>query len=493
MPPSDLPTGARRMKYGLSEGNLHELRTPCVALSYKQAARLARALDARKEFTRTTRDFEDKAEHSVVVNLDGPIQRLLVIGGADQSTDANGYRKLAAHMAQSLLKLPVNQAVIGLTDASVKGKNNAWKLRTLMQAVSHAAYRFGRHKTKPPSPPTLSRARLHVRDRKGLTSVIKLGNALDAGLHLAKDLGNEPPNVCNPAYLLREARKLGKHPDVRVTNLTEKKMTDMGMGAFMAVTQGSESPGQMIIIRYQGARASDAPVALVGKGITFDTGGISLKPPPAMDEMKFDMCGAATVLGATKAVIEAGLKINLVTVLAAAENMPSGRATRPADIVTSLSGKTIEILNTDAEGRLVLCDALTHVQSFKPRTIIDVATLTGACIIALGSHASAVYANNDDLADQLLRAGEDCGDKAWRMPLWDEYQTALRSNFADMANVGGREAGSVTAACFLSRFVEGVDWAHMDVAGSAFNSGANKGASGRPVPLLFNYLCRLSS
>ena len=492
MPPFDQATGALRMKYGLSEGNLHELRTPCVALSFKQATRLARNLDARAEFERATRDFEDKPENNLVVNLDGAIQRLLVVGGADSATDANGYRKLAAQAAQSLLKLPVNRAVLALADTSVTRKNNAWKLRTLMQAVSHSAYRYNRHKSDPSSSPTLKRVRLQVPDRKGLASVIKLGNALDAGLHLARDLGNEPPNVCNPAYLLREARKLAKHPDVRVTNLDEKKMTTMGMGAFMAVSQGSATPGQMIIIRYQGGRAADAPVALVGKGITFDTGGISLKPAAAMDEMKFDMCGAATVLGATRAVIEAGLKINLVTVLAAAENMPSGRATRPADIVTSLSGKTIEILNTDAEGRLVLCDALTHVQTFKPKTIIDVATLTGACIIALGSHASAVYANSDELADQLLRAGEDCGDKAWRMPLWDEYQSALRSNFADVANVGGREAGSVTAACFLSRFVEGVDWAHMDVAGSAFSGGANKGASGRPVPLLFNYLCRLS-
>ena len=225
----------------------------------------------------------------------------------------------------------------------------------------------------------------------------------------------------------------------------------------------------------------------------FDTGGISLKPPAAMDEMKYDMCGAAAVLGTTKAVIEAGLPINLVTIVAAAENMPSGDATRPGDIVTSSAGKTIEILNTDAEGRLVLCDALTHAQTFKPKTIIDVATLTGACIVALGSHASALYANDDALAQQLLDAGEESGDKAWRMPLWDEYQSALNSNFADMANIGGREAGSVTAACFLSRFIDGVNWAHMDVAGSAFMGGARKGSTGRPVPLLFSYLCKQSS
>jgi len=260
------------------------------------------------------------------------------------------------------------------------------------------------------------------------------------------------------------------------------------MGAFLAVSQGSDTPGQLIVVQYNGGKAGEAPIALVGKGITFDTGGISLKPPAAMDEMKFDMCGAAAVLGATHAVIEAGLKINLVTLVAAAENMPSGGATRPGDIVTSASGKTIEILNTDAEGRLVLCDALTHAQTFKPRTIIDVATLTGACIVALGSHASAVYANDDKLAHALLQAGQVSGDKAWHMPLWDEYQAALKSNFADLANVGGRDAGSVTAACFLSRFVEDTQWAHMDIAGSAFLSGPRKGATGRPVPLLFTYL-----
>ena len=318
----------------------------------------------------------------------------------------------------------------------------------------------------------------------------KMGNALDAGLQLAKDLGNEPPNICNPNYLLAQARKLGRAGNVKVSQLDEKKMTELGMGAFMAVSQGSDQPGRMIIIQYSGGKKGDAPVALVGKGITFDTGGISLKPPPGMDEMKFDMCGAASVLGATKAVIEAALPINLLTIVAAAENMPSGRATRPGDIVQTCSGKTVEILNTDAEGRLVLCDALTHALTFKPKAIVDVATLTGACIVALGSHASGLYANDDELANELLTAGENTNDRGWRMPLWDDYQTSLNSNFADMANIGGREAGSVTAACFLSRFVEDVSWAHLDIAGSAFHGGARKGASGRPVPMLFDYLQR---
>jgi leucyl aminopeptidase len=477
------------MKYSLNDGSLHDLRTPCLMVSLKAAKRVARELGEAKLFSRASQDFKDKLEQNLTVHLSGNIARLVVLGGADATLQSDEFRKLAKTAATVLAKTPVKQGVIALDTCRVTGKKSDWKLLTLMHAVSYSAYSFNKHKSKPGDPPSITNVRLHVSDKKAAGNVIKQGNALDAGLGFARDLGNEPPNICNPTYLLKEARKLGRHPKVTVTSLDEKKMAGANMGAFLAVSQGSDTPGHMIIIRYNGTKQSEAPIALVGKGITFDTGGISLKPPPAMDEMKYDMCGAAAVLGVTKAVIEAGLPINLVTVVAAAENMPSGGATRPGDIVTSASGKTIEILNTDAEGRLVLCDALTHVQSFKPKTIIDVATLTGACIVALGSHASAVYANEDKLAQDLLAAGQDSGDKAWHMPLWDEYQSALSSNFADMANVGGRDAGSVTAACFLSRFVEGVNWAHMDVAGSAFVGGAQKGATGRPVPLLFSYLC----
>ena len=366
---------------------------------------------------------------------------------------------------------------------------------TGLLALSLASYSYTRHKSKPKPPSKLRRVAVLTdqRSRAGVARAVKEGNALKAGLDLARDLGNEPPNVCNPNYLLREARKLAKADKVSVTALDEKKMTELGMGAFMSVSRGSDTPGRMIIVQYRGGKRGDAPVALVGKGITFDTGGISLKPGAAMDEMKFDMCGAATVLGATRAAIDAKLPINLVTVVAAAENMPSGIASRPGDIVSTLSGQTVEILNTDAEGRLVLCDALSYVeQKFKPQAVIDVATLTGACIIALGSHASALYANDDGLAQQVLEAGDWSGDRSWRMPLWDDYQVQLSSNFADMANIGGREAGSVTAACFLARFTKSMKWAHMDVAGSAFHGGARKGASGRPVPSLFRYLASLA-
>ena len=478
------------MKYSLIEGNLADLKTPCLVTTLKNARTIARATGKTSALNRATTDFGNKLEQTLVVQLEGNINRLIIVGGADNALSPDQFRKLANSAANALVKIPSKQAVVALDGIRVSGKKSASKQLAVMRAISSAAYHYGEHKSDSPKPPPLNNVRLAVLDKKATGSVAKLGNSLDAGMKFARDLGNEPPNVCNPNYLLKEARKLGRADNVSVSNLTEKRMTELGMGAFMAVSQGSDTPGQMIIIRYNGGRKSDAPVALVGKGITFDTGGISLKPPPAMDEMKFDMCGAAAVLGATRAVIDAKLPINLVTVVAAAENMPSGVATRPGDIVKTASGKTVEILNTDAEGRLVLCDALTHVQqTFKPKTIIDVATLTGACIIALGSHASAIYSNSDKLADNLLAAGQESGDKAWQMPLWDEYQGQLKSNFADFANVGGREAGSVTAACFLARFIDGVDWAHMDVAGSAFQGGARKGSTGRPVPLLFQYLC----
>ncbi len=478
------------MKYSLIDNAPETISTPCLVTSLKGARAVARSQGSGAILSRSTQDFKDKPEQSLLVQLGGKSNRLLILGGADDQLTFATYKKIAAHAATQLTKLPVKQAVIALDKVRVKGVRGPQKYAALMHAISQASYSYSKHKSKPAPPPALSTVRLAVASKTGLAKTLRQGNALDAGLQLAKDLGNEPPNVCNPTYLLKEARRLGRKDNVKVSSLSEKRMAELGMGAFLAVSQGSTTPGHMIIIEYQGGKKSEQPYALVGKGITFDTGGISLKPPAAMDEMKFDMCGAAAVLGATAAVIDAKLPINLVTVVAAAENMPAGNATRPGDIVTTSSGQTVEILNTDAEGRLVLCDALTHVQKFKPQAIVDVATLTGACIIALGSHASAVYANEDALGDALLEAGETTGDRAWRMPLWDEYAAQLRSNFADVANIGGREAGSVTAACFLQRFIDdGVAWAHMDVAGSAFHGGARKGASGRPVPLLFNYLC----
>ncbi|NND64697.1 MAG: leucyl aminopeptidase, partial [Gammaproteobacteria bacterium] len=316
------------------------------------------------------------------------------------------------------------------------------------------------------------------------------GKGIAIGTQLTKDVANLPANICTPGYLATTARKVARdEPKIGVTVLDEAKIKQLGMGSFMSVSQGSDQPGKIIILRYNGGPKSQAPIALIGKGVTFDTGGISLKPGPGMDEMKFDMCGAASVLGTFAALREIKPRINVVGVVPTVENMPSGRASRPGDVVKSMSGQTIEILNTDAEGRLILCDALTYTQkNFKPKHMIDIATLTGACVIALGEHHCGLMSNDDAIADALLGAGQRSGDRAWRLPLGNDYRQQLDSNFADMANIGGKPAGTITAGCFLENFVNDTPWAHLDIAGTAWRSGKDKGATGRPVPLLTQHL-----
>jgi len=325
-------------------------------------------------------------------------------------------------------------------------------------------------------------------DHSSIKFGIKEGKASAQGANLTKDLGNLPPNICTPTYLANQSKKIAKDYKMKSTVLNRKQIEQLKMGSYLSVAKGSREEPKFIIMEHRKGKKTEKPIVLVGKGITFDSGGISLKPGAAMDEMKYDMCGAATVLGVMKTVGELNLPLNVVGLIPTCENMPDGLAVKPGDIVRSMSGQTIEILNTDAEGRLILCDALTYAERYKPDTVIDIATLTGACVIALGHHASAVFSKNDKLANNLLDAGNESIDKAWRMPLWDEYQTLLNSNFADMANIGGRAAGSITAACFLSRFAKKYDWAHIDIAGTAWNSGANKGATGRPVNLLIQFL-----
>ena len=325
-------------------------------------------------------------------------------------------------------------------------------------------------------------------DSNSIKLGIKEGQAIAEGMNLTKDLGNLPPNICTPTYLANQAKEIAKDFKMKSTTLSQKQIEKLKMGSFLSVAKGSRVEPKFIIIEHKKGKKSSKPHVLVGKGITFDSGGISLKPGAAMDEMKYDMCGAATVLGVMKTIGLLNLPLNVVGLIPACENMPDGLAVKPGDIVTSMSGQTIEILNTDAEGRLVLCDALTYAERYKPETVIDIATLTGACVIALGHHASAVFSKSDDLAKDLLEAGKKSIDKAWRMPLWDEYQPLLNSNFADIANIGGRAAGSITAACFLSRFTKKYSWAHIDIAGTAWNSGSNKGATGRPVSLLSQFL-----
>ncbi len=482
------------MKYSTKTGKLATTRTDCLIVTEPAARSVARALGVEDFVDTASRDFVDKPGRSQLIALpkSSPARRLLIAGiGKAAELSPVDFRKVIGAVGAALKNAAVTDAVLAIEAFKVAGYDGYQKARVTLALLSAQLYRFAASKREDDPPPAqIARIALHcdARSRTNTARAVQHAQALDAGMTFARDLGNQPPNVCNPSYLAREAKKLARNDGVRVKVIDERDIESLGMGAFSSVTRGSATAGKLIIVEYRGAAAKQPPVALVGKGITFDTGGISLKPPPAMDEMKFDMCGAAAVLGATKAAIEAKLPINLVTLVAAAENMPGGNASRPGDVVKSLSGQTIEILNTDAEGRLVLCDTLTYAQRYKPSAVVDVATLTGACVVALGSHASGLFANDDTLAADLLAAGEFVGDRAWRMPVWDDYQQALKSNFADMANVGGRDGGAIVAACFLSRFTKQVAWAHLDVAGSAYAGGATKGSTGRPVPLLFQYI-----
>ena len=357
-----------------------------------------------------------------------------------------------------------------------------------------AEYKFDRFKTgqKAHQKVSLKKLTLQLKNDTDFKKEIPLIEAMTDGMNLSRDLVNLPPNYANPDYMAKTAKELAKE-GLKVQVLGEKEMTKLGMNCLLAVGRASEQESRLIVMKYTGNKKSKDYKAIVGKGVMFDSGGYNLKPSQGMDEMKYDMCGGASVFGALSAVAELDLPLNVIGIVPSSENLPDGAANKPGDIVTSMSGKTIEILNTDAEGRLILCDALTYAERYKPDAIVDIATLTGACVIALGHPASGVFSNDDTLADQLLDAGEQTRDRAWRLPLWDEYHEQLKSGFADMANVGGRGAGAVTAACFLSRFAEKMKWAHMDIAGSAWKTNTKTGATGRPVPLLTQFLINRST
>ena len=420
-------------------------------------------------------------------------ERVLLVGiGKGDELDARQWRKAAGAALGVLKGLGGSDATLAVQDVQVKDRNLYERTRMLVEVLADGQYRFDQFKSKKSDASALSKFTL-LADKASQTQTeqaARHATAIAAGMSFARDLGNLPPNICHPSYMAEQARQLGRaFKGLKVEVLDEKKLRELGAGAFLAVSQGSDQPGCIVVMQYNGGKKGEQPYALVGKGITFDTGGISLKPGLGMDEMKYDMCGAASVLGTFRAALELQLPINLVGLLACAENMPSGKATRPGDIVTTMSGQTVEILNTDAEGRLVLCDTLTYAERFKPRAVIDVATLTGACIVALGSNTSGLLGNDDALLQQVLGAGQKADDRAWQLPLFDEYQEQLDSPFADIANIGGPKAGTITAACFLSRFTKAYPWAHLDVAGTAWISGGKeKGASGRPVPLLTQYL-----
>lgn len=420
-------------------------------------------------------------------------ERVLLVGiGKPDEIDTRQWRKIASAINSSLKGLNGTDATLAFQDVRIKGRDAYASVRLMVEVLAAGQYLFEEYKSKKSDPRAIAKITLLTEksQQDNLEKAVAHATAIAAGMAYTRDLGNLPPNVCHPIYLAGRAKSLGKqYKNLKVDILDEKKLKELGAGTFVAVGQGSDQPPRLIVLQYNGSGKSDKPHVLVGKGITFDSGGISLKPGPNMDEMKYDMSGAGAVFGVFVAALEMQLPLNIVGLLACAENMPSGRATRPGDIVTTMSGQTVEILNTDAEGRLVLCDTLTYAERFEPDSVIDIATLTGACIVALGSHTTGLMSNNDELARQLLEAGQTADDRAWQLPLFDEYQEQLDSPFADMANIGGPKAGTITAACFLSRFAKKYPWAHLDIAGTAWISGGKeKGASGRPVPLLVQYL-----
>ncbi|SEJ42524.1 leucyl aminopeptidase [Frateuria terrea] len=418
-------------------------------------------------------------------------RRVLVVGlGAQKSFDAARYQKVNLEAARALGKLPVDAAVSFLTEVDVPGRDTPWRVRTAALAADHAAYRYTatfkpREKGSQPELKSVAFA-AGGEAQGGLSQAV----AIAEGVRFARELANLPPNICNPSYIAAQAQGFAdRNEGVSCRVLDHEEMERLGFGSLLAVGRGSANKPRLVALEYRGGNEGDKPYAFVGKGITFDSGGISLKPGAGMEEMKYDMGGAAGVLGAFVAAVKMGLKLNLVCVVPSAENMPDGDSYRPSDVLTSLSGLTIEVLNTDAEGRLILCDALTWTaQTYQPRAIVDAATLTGACVVALGKHASGLMSKHDDLAAELLDAGEATLDRAWRLPLWDDYQVQLESGFADVANIGGKSAGAITAGCFLSRFTEGQRWAHLDIAGTAWDEGRKGLATGRPVSLLAQWL-----
>jgi leucyl aminopeptidase len=492
------------MEFSIKSGSPEKQRTGCVVVGVFEGRKLsaaAQGIDAasRNYLSEVLRrgDLEGKVGATLMLHNvpQIPADRVLLVGlGRERDFNETAYRVALACSVKALRCTGASEASICLTDAALKRRDVGWKIEQAVLAVMEGVYRFDKMKSKPQeSKRALKKIVLHVAKRTEIAEgemAIARGVAIGEGISFAKDLGNMPANYCTPTYLGEQAIELGKRHGLRVEVLEQAQIEKLGMGSFLAVARGSVQPPKLIVMEYQGGKRDDPPVALVGKGITFDTGGISIKPAAEMDEMKFDMCGAASVFGVMKAIALMKLPMNVVGVVPATENMPDGNAVKPGDVVTTMSGQTVEILNTDAEGRLVLCDALTYVEKYKPSAVVDIATLTGAMVVALGHVATGVFANSDPLAREILQAGETAWDRGWHMPLWDDYQDQLKSNFADFPNIGSRAGGAVTAACFLSRFTKSYPWAHLDIAGTAWKSGGEKGATGRPVALLTHFLLR---
>ena len=490
------------MEFSIKNGNPEKQRNDCVIVGVFESRKLSvaaaaidHASDGYLAGILRRGDMEGKLGSSLLLHsVPGTLcERVLLVGlGKEREFRASEYRQAVRASIKALSNGGASDVASFLAELPVKKHDITWKVAQLAEVATDSAYRFDRMKSKVNDENKgIAKLVINVPQRNDLKKgedALKQGLAIASGVHFAKDLGNLPGNVCTPTYLAEQAQALAKNHGLQVQVLERAEMEKLGMGSFLGVAQGSRQPPKLIVLQHKKGKKNQKPVVLVGKGITFDTGGVSIKPGADMDEMKFDMCGAASVLGTFKAIAEMDLPLNVVGIIPTCENMPDGNAIKPGDVLTSMSGQTIEVLNTDAEGRLILCDALTYAERFEPEALVDIATLTGACVIALGHHASGLFSNKDSLAKELIEAGEDAQDRAWHMPLWDDYQEQLNSNFADMANIGGRAGGSITAACFLSRFAKKFDWAHLDIAGTAWKSGKDKGSTGRPVPLLTQFL-----
>ncbi len=491
------------MEFSVKSGSPEKQRSACIVVGVFEPRRLTSVAEQLDEISEgyisnllRRGDLEGKPGQMLLLHHVPNIlsERVLLVGcGKERELDERQYKQIISKTIKTLNETGSMEAVCFLTELHVKGRDTYWKVRQAVEATQDTLYTFLQLKTKKGEPRRpLRKMVFNVPTRRELPigeRALEHGLAVALGSKTAKDVANMPPNICNPVYLFEQAKILEKeYANLSVDSVNEKQMDDLGMHSYLAVGRGSVNESIMTIMEHKGGPAGQDPIVLVGKGLTFDSGGISLKPGEAMDEMKYDMGGAAGVLGAMHTICALNLPINIVGILAGCENMPDANAYRPGDILTTMSGQTVEVLNTDAEGRLVLCDALTYVERFNPELVVDVATLTGACVIALGKHATGVFSNHNPLAHELLNASEQSGDKAWRLPLWDEYQDQIESPFADMTNLGGRSAGAITAACFLSRFTRKYNWAHMDVAGTAWVGGKNKGSTGRPVPMLSQFL-----
>lgn len=494
------------MEFGVKSGSAEKQRSACIIVGVFESRRLspvAEQLDKTSDgyISSLLRrgELEGRLGQSLLLHQipGASSERILLIGcGRERDFDMVNFKKAIENSIAAISETGSMEAINFLTELTVKGLSTYWKVRFAVEATREAIYHFDQFKTtKVEARRSLRKMVFSIHSRRELhygELALQHGLAIANGTHAAKNLGNLPPNICNPSYLAEEAKKLAKTSEkkLKATAVNEKQMQTLGMNAYLAVSTGSNNEAIMTVMEYSGnPNRHTKPIVIIGKGLTFDSGGISIKPAQSMDEMKYDMCGAAAVFGVMSALVELQLPINVIGIMAGCENMPGSNAMRPGDIVTTMSGKTVEILNTDAEGRLVLCDVLTFAEQYSPEAVIDVATLTGACVIALGHHHSGLISNHNVLAHELENASEQSGDKVWRLPLTDEYMQQINSPFADIANIGhDRSAGAITAGAFLSHFTKKYFWAHLDIAGTAWKSGKNKGATGRPVSLLMQYL-----